>query len=51
MSEQPPIYVDKTPYFGRVEKQKQFITAWSDVLNQPTPETRLYILRFDGDGG
>jgi hypothetical protein len=27
MSEQPPIYVDRTPFFGRVEEQKQFIAA------------------------
>jgi len=51
MSEQPPIYVDKTPFFGRVEEQKQFIAALQDVLTQPATETLPYIFLLYGDGG
>lgn len=50
MTEQP-IYVDKTPFLGRVEEQKQFIAALQDVLAQPANETLPYIFLLYGDGG
>ena len=46
-----PIFVDNTPFFGRVEEQKQFIAALQDVLNQPASETLPYIFLLYGDGG
>ncbi len=41
MSEQPPIYVDKTPFFGRVEEQKQFIAALQATANRTAAARRL----------
>ncbi|HEY4722715.1 MAG TPA: hypothetical protein VII92_12755, partial [Anaerolineae bacterium] len=46
-----PILVDKTPFLGRVEEQKQFIAALQDVPNQVATETLPYIFLLYGDGG
>ena len=45
------INVDRKPFLGRVEEQKQFRAALKDVLEQPKNEKLPYIFLLYGDGG
>ena len=46
-----PIYVDNALFLGRVEEQKQFRAALTEVLAAPPDEDLPYILLLYGDGG
>jgi len=46
-----PIYVDNTLFLGRIEEQKQFRAAITEVLHEPEGEDLPYILLLYGDGG
>ncbi|GAB4535390.1 MAG: hypothetical protein Fur0018_25680 [Anaerolineales bacterium] len=45
------IIVNRKPFFGRVEEQKQFRTALSETLHPPHGETLPYVILLYGDGG
>lgn len=45
------ITVNGQPFFGRVEEQKQFRSALSDILTPPPDESLPYVLMLYGDGG
>jgi len=46
-----PIYVNQKLFLGRVEEQKQFRAALSEVLAAPPGEDLPYIFLLYGDGG
>jgi len=46
-----PIYVDNALFLGRVEEQKQFRAALTEVLAAPPDENLPYIFLLYGDGG
>ena len=46
-----PIYVDNKLFLGRVEEQKQFCAALTEVLKPPPGENLPYIFLLYGDGG
>lgn len=51
MDELPPPRVGKHRFVGRIEDQKQFRAALSEVLRQPAGEQLPYVFLLYGDGG
>ena len=51
MTKQAQVYVNRKPFFGRVEEQKRFRAALLEVLQQSKDETLPYIFLLYGDGG
>ena len=45
------LYINKTPFLGRVEEQKQFRAVLRELLAQQSGEGLPYVILLYGDGG